>query len=58
MKEDEKRKFFSSLRYGGRSSGFGFKDVDIEIVNSDEARGDTKWKTWQRLRMMGRHEVV
>lgn len=54
MKEDEKRKFISSLRQGGRSR-FGFKDIDIEIVNGNDARGDTRWKTWERLRMMGGH---
>jgi hypothetical protein len=43
MKEDEKRRFVS-LIHGGRSR-LGFKDVEIEIVNSDDARGDTRWKT-------------
>lgn len=56
MNEDEKRRRFTSLRHGGRSR-LGFKDVDIEIVNSDDARGDTGWKTWEWLKM-GRHWVV
>ena len=50
MKKDEKREFIiCCLRRGGRSSSsrFGFKDMDIEIVNRDEARGDTRWKTWE-----------
>ena len=54
MKEDQKRKTFGSLRHGGWSR-FGFKDVDIEIVKGDDARGDTRWKTWEWLRMMGKH---
>ena len=37
MKKDKKRKFFSDLRYRGRRSKFGFKDVDIEVVNSNES---------------------
>ena len=37
MKKDKKRKFFSDLRYGGRRSKFGFKDVDIEVVNGNES---------------------
>ena len=45
MKEDEEWRFIISLRRGGRSSRLGFKEVDIDIVDSDDARGDTRWKT-------------
>jgi len=50
MKENEKRRFIIvGLR--GRSRRPGLEDVDVEIVNSDDARRDARGKTWEWLRM-------
>jgi hypothetical protein len=51
MKENEKRRF-DIIRE------LGLEEVEIEIVNSDYARGDARWKTWKWLRMGGHRGLM
>ena len=46
MEKNEKRRFIV-VSSRGRSRRLGLEEVDIEIVDSDNTRSDTRRKTWE-----------